>query len=101
MIEIRVVIEHDEFAEYVLTPEEIPDVIARVLPLGVPREIRIRSRDEGDLVWTEAALEKAGRAPPLVRRMVVGIVERYARERGYRRITPDVVEEAKQRFEPR
>jgi ABC-type multidrug transport system ATPase subunit len=101
MIELRIIMEHEEFTEYVLTPEEIPDVIARVLPSGVPREIRIRSRDEGAMVWTEAALEKVSKAPPLVRRMVVSIVERYARERGYHRITPEIVEEAKQRFEPR
>jgi ABC-type multidrug transport system ATPase subunit len=101
MIELQITMEHEEFTEYVVSPEEIPDVITRLLPLGVPRQIRINSRDEGDLVWTSAALEKAGRAPPLVRRMVIGIVERYAREQGYHRITPEVVEEAKTRYEPR
>jgi ABC-type multidrug transport system ATPase subunit len=101
MIELRIVTEHEELTEYVVTPEEIPDAISRMLPLGIPREIQIRSRDEGDLVWTDAALEKAGRALPLVRRMVISIVERYAREQGYHRITPEVLDEAKQRFEPR
>jgi ABC-2 type transport system ATP-binding protein len=101
MIELTIVMDQDELTEYVLTPEEIPDVIARILPAGIPREIRINSRDEGDMVWTDAALEKAGRAPPMVRRMVISVVERYARDKGYRRITPEVVEEAKQRFEPR
>jgi ABC-type multidrug transport system ATPase subunit len=101
MIEITIRMGEDELTEYVLTPEEIPDVIARILPSGIPQEIRIKSRDEGDLIWTDAALEKAGRAPPMVRRMVISVVERYARERGYCRITPEIVEEAKQRFEPR
>lgn len=101
MIELQITMKHDEFTEFVCSPEEIPEAIARVLPLGVPQQIRIRSRDEGDLVWTDAALEKAHRAPLLVRRMVISIVERYAREQGYHRITPEVVEEAKMRFEPR
>jgi ABC-type multidrug transport system ATPase subunit len=101
MIELTIQMEEDELTEYVLTPEEIPDVIARILPSGIPREIRIKCRDEGDLVWTDAALEKAARAPPMVRRMVISVVERYARDKGYRRITPEVVEEAKLRFEPR
>jgi len=101
MIQLQITMEHEEFTEYVVSPEEIPDAIARVLPLGVPRQIRISSRDDGDLVWTDAALEKARRAPALVRRMVIGIVERYAREQGCHRITPEVVEEAKKRFEPR
>jgi ABC-type multidrug transport system ATPase subunit len=101
MIELRITMEQEEFTEYVVSPEEIPDAIARLLPFGVPQQIRIRSRSEGDLVWTDAALEKAGRAPSPVRRMVIGITERYAREKGYHRITPEVVEEARQRFEPR
>ncbi len=101
MIELRVIREDDEQTEYVLTPEEIPEVIARLLPLGIPREIRIRSREEKDLVWSHAALEKAGRAPPFVRGMVVGIVERYAREQGYRHITPDIVDAARRKVEPR
>lgn len=101
MIELHVIRDDDEQTEYVLTPEEIPEVIARLLPYGIPREIRIRSREEGDLIWSNAALEKAGRAPPFVRGMVVGIVERYAREQGYRHITPDIIDAARQKVEPR
>lgn len=100
-IELRIIGEDDERTEYLSGPDEIPGALARALPDGLPREIRIRQGEETDLVWSKTALDKAGRAPPFVRGMVIRAVEKYARERGYREITPDVIDEVRGGIEPR
>lgn len=51
------------------------------------------------LVWTaEAEQRVAERIPSFVRPMARMGIEKYARERGYREITPDVLDEAKEIF---
>jgi hypothetical protein len=52
-----------------------------------------------DIVWTaEAEQRVAERIPSFVRSMARMGIEKYARERGYREITPDVLDEAKEIF---
>jgi hypothetical protein len=51
------------------------------------------------LVWTaEAEQRVAERIPSFVRSMARMGIEKYARERGYREITPAVLDEAKEIF---
>lgn len=101
MIELRIIREDDEQTEYLSSPDDIPGAVARALPGGIPREIRIRREGGADLVWSKAALDKAGRTPAFVRGMVIRSVEGYARRKGYHEITPDVVDEARRRIESR
>lgn len=50
-------------------------------------------------LWNAEAKAKIERAPAFIRGMVIKQVERYATEMGYKEITPEVVEQAKKRFE--
>ncbi len=99
LIEVRLLFESDETTEYVGEATEIPGVIARALAAGIPRRIEIRLPESGNgPVWTGEALEKIGRAPGFIRKMVTGLAEREAGERGIRVITPELVDEVKGRF---
>jgi AdoMet-dependent heme synthase len=48
-------------------------------------------------VWTKEAEDRLKRVPSFVRAMVRSAVERYAMERNFRSITPDLMEELKQK----
>jgi hypothetical protein len=55
--------------------------------------------DSDTIVWTAAAEQRvAERIPSFVRAMARMGIEKYARERGYREITPQVLDEAKSIF---
>ena len=101
LFEVKVVMADDEFTEYALAGDEIPGIVARAITLGIPRRIEIRVPDGDEVVWTPGALEKVGRAPGFVRKMITGLAERHAREQGIRLITPEVLDEVKGRFERR
>ena len=47
--------------------------------------------------WTKEAEERIKRVPSFVRSMVRSAVERYAVEHDYREITPDILEDLKQK----
>ncbi|MBP1927921.1 ABC-type multidrug transport system ATPase subunit [Methanolinea mesophila] len=90
------------FTEHLERIEDLPPLIAKMLPFGVPRTIEVFG-DPGatDEFWTRDAEEKVSRAPAFVRPMVRKLVEKYARDKGYSRITVSVVDEARTRFEKR
>lgn len=48
------------------------------------------------LEWSPEARERAERIPTFARGMVIREIERYARERGYARITPEIMARARQ-----
>ncbi|MBI3961555.1 MAG: SPASM domain-containing protein, partial [Deinococcus sp.] len=52
----------------------------------------------GDLSWTEEAVARLERVPPFLRAMVRAGVERYARASGRREITPELMQELRQRM---
>jgi hypothetical protein len=59
----------------------------------------VSSSAAADLVWTaEAEQRVAERIPSFVRSVARLGIEKYARERGYREITPAVLDEAKEIF---
>lgn len=69
---------------------------------GSERAARGQSADGGDgpdaggrVRWTEAAVDRLGRVPSFVRGMVRRIYTDYARERGIREITPEVMDRAR------
>lgn len=53
------------------------------------------AEDGGRVHWSEAAVDRLGRVPSFVRGMVRRIYTDYARERGIREITPDVMDRAR------
>ena len=55
----------------------------------------------GTAVWSEDAILRFEKAPPFVREMVMRQIERYAVEKGYNRITGEVIDEAKNSLKPR
>jgi len=100
MITVTISCADHEITEYISSAGELPDVIRKILPLGIPRKIRISAGDEREL-WSPEARQKVGRAPAVLRTMITRLVERHARESGYTRITEDVVEEVQRRLERR
>lgn len=105
MTRVTVTLDDRELVEYIPSIDELPQLIKKILTLGIPRRIEIGKTDEtraGDaVVWTTEAEEKVRRAPPFLQNMIRSLVERHARDHGCLRITPDVVDEVKGRFEQR
>ncbi|MBI2296744.1 MAG: PCP reductase family protein [Betaproteobacteria bacterium] len=60
-------------------------------PFELVRERLANSR----LMWTEEAEQRLARIPEFVRPMVRDGVERHARERGYREVTSEVMDEVR------
>lgn len=66
--------------------------------------IEAEARAEGNggspvgLAWSPEAEERLKRIPPFVRKMAKARIEAFAREQGYREITPDVYDRARRRF---
>ncbi len=108
MTRVTITLEDRELVEYIPSIDELPQLIKKILSLGIPRKIEIGKTGEngaGDAadaaVWTAEAEEKVRRAPPFLQTMIRSLVERYALDHGCCRITPDVVDEVKGRFEQR
>ncbi len=93
-----------EATEFIHSIGELPDLVKKILPGGIPRTIEISNPGgpgpDGSM-WTDEALRKVGRAPRALRDMITTLVERHALDAGYTRITPEVVEEVRGRFERR
>ncbi len=56
-----------------------------------------RDGDHTDTLWTEEARERLEKVPPFLRSMVKRGIERYARAKGLKEITPDVMSELRKR----
>ncbi|MDD1673969.1 MAG: ATP-binding cassette domain-containing protein [Methanomicrobiales archaeon] len=99
-IPVKIVLKDQTITEYLEKIDDLPALIARIITLGTPRSIEIQGPpDEEFPAWTKAAEEKLLRAPAFMQPMIKKLVLRYAREKGYVRITADVVEEARRRFD--
>lgn len=102
MIRVTITMEDRRFVEYIPVIDELPELVKKILSVGTPRSIEIGGTGSSDPAgWTPEAEEKLRRAPPFLQGMIRSLVERYARECGHRRITTDVVDEARARFEQR
>jgi ABC-2 type transport system ATP-binding protein len=88
-----------EVIDYISSVDELPDIVKKYLPIGIPTNIEILTKEKESTSWTTDALEKVERSPKFVRRMVCKMVEKYAKEKGYQRITSEVVDEARRRYE--
>jgi hypothetical protein len=55
------------------------------------------TNDAAKLVWTEEAEERLRKVPSFVRNMVRSAVERYAIEHKHSEITPQIMDEVKQK----
>jgi len=95
---VKFTINEKEFTDYISESDDLPILVKSYLRYGIPSKIEILSNDEDEL-WTKEALKKVNRAPKFVRPMVQSIVEKYALEKGHRIITPNIVDEARRRFE--
>lgn len=101
MIKITITLADRELVEYIPTIDDLPQLIKKILALGIPKKIDIGGTGEENSPWTDEAEEKIRRAPPFLQKMIRSLVERYAKEHGCRRITPELVDEVKGRFEQR
>jgi ABC-2 type transport system ATP-binding protein len=93
--------DHD-VTEYIPSAGDLPDLVKKILGGGIPRKIAIENPGAGapdNGLWSNEARQKVGRAPRFLRTMITTLVERHARDAGYTRITPEVVEEVRGRFE--
>jgi ABC-2 type transport system ATP-binding protein len=101
MIRITIMMDDRELVEYIPAIDDLPQLIKKILVLGIPKKIDIGGTGEEKSPWTDEAEEKIRRAPPFLQKMIRSLVERYAKEHGCRRITPELVDEVKGRFEQR
>lgn len=65
-------------------------------PMEVIKDTLVTKEDTEDtLVWDSAANARLNNVPPFVRDMARSAIERYAREKGYKDITIEVMDEAR------
>jgi ABC-type multidrug transport system ATPase subunit len=102
MVRVTITMADRELVEHIPSVDDLPQLVKKILSLGIPRRIEISESGAGEPdFWTPEAEEKVRRAPPFLQAMIRSLVERYAREQGCRRITPDVVDEVRGRYEQR
>lgn len=102
LIPVKITTGDQVITEHLERIEDLPALVARVLPFGIPRTIEVLGQPRVmEPFWTEEAEKKVSGAPAFVQPMVRKVVEKYARDRGYSRITGTVVDEARTRFEKR
>jgi ABC-type multidrug transport system ATPase subunit len=99
MVKVTISLEDRELVEYIPSVDELPQLVKKVLTIGIPRRIDIGDTGgEEPGLWTREAEDKVRRAPPVLQAMIRSLVERYAREHGCRRITPELVDEVRGKF---
>jgi ABC-type multidrug transport system ATPase subunit len=102
LIPVKITTGEQVFTEHLERIEDLPTLVARMLPLGIPRTIEVLGYSpEMETFWTQEAEDAVSRAPAFVQPMIRKVVEKYARDKGYSRITGTVVDEARTRFEKR
>ena len=70
-------------------------------PMEVIENTMVRKEEDashGDVVWTEEAEKRLQNIPAFIRPMAKKGIERMAKEKGYREITPEIMAEARERF---
>ena len=68
-------------------------------PVQIEKKIAFATETDYDLQWSEAAEKRLKRVPSFARGMVIKSVEKYAREHGYREVTPELMQAVKKRFD--
>lgn len=68
-------------------------------PVQLEKRTAFGTEPDYDLHWNDAAEQRLKRVPSFARGMVVKSVEKYAREHGYREITPELMKAVKERFD--
>lgn len=58
----------------------------------------LKGDEEGAIEWTEEAETRLEKVPPFIRPMAKMGIEKMAKEKGYKKITPEVMDEAKGKF---
>jgi ABC-type multidrug transport system ATPase subunit len=102
MTKITITLADRELVEYIPSIDDLPQLVKKCLSFGIPKKIEIGETKEAEsLEWTGEAEEKVRRAHRFLRNMIRSLVERYAKEHGSNRITPDLVDEVRGRFEQR
>jgi len=97
MLTVKIYTKDRFFIDYIDVIDELPNLIKKYLVFGTPKQIEIIGEEES--IWTKEALEKIERAPKFVSKMIYNIVNSYAQENGYMRITPEIVDEARKKYE--
>jgi radical SAM protein with 4Fe4S-binding SPASM domain len=64
-------------------------------PVEPPRAVRYGAPERREMEWSEEARGRLERVPGFVRAVVAARVEEFARERGYPRVTPEVMDEVR------
>lgn len=64
--------------------------------IALPKEDTYGLEIQHELEWTEEARMRLNKIPSFAQGMVIKGVERFASEKGYRKITPDVMKEARE-----
>ncbi len=62
-----------------------------------PRPKTPKNGEDVDGLWTDEARERLGKVPPFLRAMVKRGIERYARTKGLKKITPEIMSELRKR----
>lgn len=102
----RIMFEYDSFHisqtnfpyAYVLWISEVLDKT----PFRVPEKDQgkiITLAKKGDMAWDADAIESINRAPGMIRQFITEAIEKYARDRGFDRITMTLVREAREVLE--
>lgn len=100
----RIMFEYDSFHisqtnfpyAYVLWISEVLDKT----PFRVPEKGNVVTLPrKGDMAWDAEAIESINRAPGMIRQFITESIEKYARSRGYERITMAMVREAREVLE--
>ncbi len=68
-------------------------------PVQIEKRTAFGTEPDYELQWNTAAQARLKRVPSFARGMVVKSVEKYARENGYREITPELMKAVKKRFD--
>ncbi len=68
-------------------------------PVQLEKRTAFATEPDYDLKWNDAAKKRLKRVPSFARGMVIKSVEKYAREHGYREITPELMKAVKKRFD--
>lgn len=88
---------HSDYLEEDPWCDHVPHEGAVIEPPAFLKDSPLLPSEEAAPVWTKEAEDRLKRVPSFVRAMVRRAVERYASERHCRKITPDIMEELKQK----
>jgi ABC-type multidrug transport system ATPase subunit len=98
LITIKIITEKKDFLEYISSIDDLPVLIQNYIKHYRIKGIEIKNQ-KNEIEWTKEAIEKIERAPRFIRKMIYKLVEDHAKKSNISRITPEIVEEARGRFD--